>query len=82
MKKKRTEPDNMDARIKDLLAEGPLVALYFTMGISVLKEQIETMKDEEIIQMFSSFLHPQMVRNNVKYLFNQLNGMDNTGENE
>jgi hypothetical protein len=64
---------NMDEQIKDLLAEGPLVALYFSVGITVLKEQIDGMTDEEISAMFGKLLHPQRVRDNVEYVYNGLN---------
>ena len=64
---------NLNDRIKDLMKEGPLVALYFVAGISVLNEQIEKMDDKEVAEMFSSFFHPDTVRANVKYLHEELN---------
>ncbi|KAA6302801.1 MAG: hypothetical protein EZS26_000971 [Candidatus Ordinivivax streblomastigis] len=70
------KPDNLDTRIQDLLAEDSIVALYFVTGIGVLKERIDSMNDEEIIKMFSSFLHPQRVRNNVEHLYKKLNRLD------
>jgi hypothetical protein len=76
MKKKQTKPDNLDTRIQDLLAEGPLVALYFTTGIGVLKELIDAISDEDIVKMFSTLLHPQRVRNNVEHLYKKLNRLD------
>ena len=39
---------SMDDRIKALLKEGPLVALYFNVAVSVLKEHISSMTDEEL----------------------------------
>ena len=67
------ERKNLNDRIKDLMKEGPLVALYITTGISVLNEQIEKMDDKEITEMFSSLFHPNRVRANVKYLYEELN---------
>ena len=64
---------SLDSRITELLKEGPLVALYFVAGISVLKEQIEKMSDKEVAELFSSFFHPDTVRKNVKYLFEEIN---------
>jgi hypothetical protein len=76
MKTKQTKPDNLDNRIKDLLLEGPLVALYFVTGINMLKERIDSMTDEEIVKMFSKLLHPQRVRENVEHLYIKLNRLD------
>ncbi|MDR0541356.1 MAG: hypothetical protein LBH19_03995 [Dysgonamonadaceae bacterium] len=64
---------SMDERIKDLLVEGPLAALYFSIGITVLKEKIDEMTDEEISVLFEKLLHPQRVRDNVEYIYNGLN---------
>ena len=49
MAKKATtslRPPSMDERIKNLLKEGPLVALYLSVAISSFKEQIEQISDE------------------------------------
>jgi hypothetical protein len=67
---------NLDDCIKDLLAEGPLVALYFSVGITVLKEKMDAMSDDEIADTFEKLLHPQRVRNNVEYIYNKLNKID------
>ena len=64
---------SLDTRIKDLMKEGSLVALYFSTGITFLHEKIESMSDEEISEMFSGLLHPERVRKNIKYLFDELN---------
>jgi hypothetical protein len=68
--------ENMDSRIKSLLSEGPLVALYFVTGINVLKEQVDAMSDEEITAMFSKFLHLDRVRNSLEYLYRALNALN------
>lgn len=44
----------MDDRIKSLLCEGPFVALYFNVGIMVLKEHISNMSDELIIHQYGN----------------------------
>jgi hypothetical protein len=64
---------NLDTCIKDLLKEGPLVALYFSVGIDVLNDKIQSMSNEEIVEIFSKLLHPDRVRKNVKYLSDKLN---------
>lgn len=48
----------MDDRIRGLLCEGPLVALYFNVAITVLKNQINNMTDEELGKMFEQLLTP------------------------
>lgn len=63
----------LDDIIKDLLKEGPLVALYFLSGINLLKESIGEMTNEEIKDMFSGLLHPDRVRKNVDHLFEKMN---------
>jgi hypothetical protein len=65
--------ENADSKIKNLLNEDPLVAFYFVIGINFLKEKIDKMSDEEIIEMFSKLMHPDRVRNNVDYIYNALN---------
>jgi hypothetical protein len=67
------ENQTIDDIIKDLLKEGPLVALYFLTGINLLKESIEEMTSEEIKDMFSGLLHPDQVRKNVEHLFEKMN---------
>ncbi|MEG0454902.1 MAG: hypothetical protein RR471_08045 [Bacteroides sp.] len=64
---------SMDDRIKNLLREGPLVALYFIAGINLLKQQIDDMTDEDVAKMFDNLLNSQRVRNNVEDIYNKLN---------
>jgi hypothetical protein len=71
-----TQYKNLDERIKDLLKEGPLVALYFDTGIAALKEKIDEMSDEEVSKIFENLLNPERVRNNVEYIYNKLNNLD------
>lgn len=68
-------PENytLDDIIKNLLKEGPLVALYFLAGINLLKESVGKMTTEEIKDMFSGLLHPDRVRKNAEYIFNKMN---------
>jgi hypothetical protein len=64
---------NAVTRIKNLLDEGPLVAFYFTISINFLKEKIDKMSDEEIAEIFTPFLLPDRVRDNVDYIYKALN---------
>lgn len=63
---------SMDDRIKALLKEGPLVALYFNVAVSVLKEHISSMTDEELGKMFENLLHPERIRGNIEDMYNKL----------
>lgn len=75
IRKQMPEHKSLDTRIKDLMAEGPLVALYFTTGINILKEQIDIINDEEVASMFGGLLHPVRVRGNVDYIYKVLNNL-------
>lgn len=63
----------LDDCIRKLLKEGMLVPMYFVSGINVLKNKIDTMSDEEICKAFCGLFDPQMVRNDVNYIFKTLN---------
>lgn len=79
MAKKTTtslRPPSMDERIKNLLKEGPLVALYLSVAISYFKEQIEQMSDEEIKAMFDNLLSPTLVRDSITRIYNRMNLID------
>lgn len=67
---------SMDERIKNLLKEGPLVALYFSVAITNFKEQIEQMSDEQIKAMFENLIHPTSVRNSINHIYNRLHLYD------
>lgn len=67
---------SMDERIKNLLKEGPLVALYFSAAISSFKEQIERMSDEEIKAMFDNLLSPTLVKDSITHIYNRMNLID------
>ena len=67
---------SMDDRIKALLSEGPLVALYFNVAVTVLKDHIGNITDEELGKMFENLLHPQRIRGNVEDIYNKLNNND------
>lgn len=69
-------PPSMDERIKNLLKEGPLVALYFSVAISSFKEQIGRMSDEEIKTIFENLLSPALVKDSINHIYNRLNLFD------
>lgn len=69
-------PPSMDERVKNLLKEGPLVALYFSVAITSFKDQIERMSDEEIKAIFDNLLSPTLVRNSVTHIYNRMNLID------
>lgn len=63
----------IDDRILELLKEGPLVGFYFNVAVSVLKDHISNMSDEDLAKMFGFLLNPQRIRNNVGEMYNRLN---------
>lgn len=63
----------IDDRILELLKEGPLVSFYFNVAVSVLKDHISNMSDEDLAKMFGFLLNPQRIRNNVGEMYNRLN---------
>ncbi len=73
---------SMDDRIKALLKEGPLVALYFNVAVSVLKEHISSMTDEELGKMFENLLHPERIRGNIEDMYNKLNNIKDESDSQ
>jgi hypothetical protein len=67
--------NNLDTRIKDLMREGPLVALYFKVGIDVLQATTSQMSDEELFEMFGSLLSTDRLRGNIRVIYNRLNDL-------
>ncbi|MDC1809083.1 hypothetical protein POZ03_01245 [Bacteroides uniformis] len=65
----------IDDRILELLKEGPLVGFYFNVAVSVLKDHISNMSDEELTKMFGFLLNPQRIRKNVEEMYNRLNNI-------
>lgn len=63
----------IDDRIFELLKEGPLVGFYFNVAVSVLKDHISNMSDEDLAKMFGFLLNPQRIRNNIWEMYNRLN---------
>lgn len=63
----------IDDRILELLKEGPLVGFYFNVAISLLKDHISNMSDEDLAKMFGFLLNPQRIRNNIGEMYNRLN---------
>lgn len=63
----------IDDRILELLKEGPLVGFYFNVAVSVLKDHISNMADEDLAKMFGFLLNPQRIRNNIGEMYNRLN---------
>lgn len=78
---KRRRP-SMDDRIKMLLSEGPLVALYFNVAVTVFKDCIGNMTDEELGKMFENLLHPQRIRRNIKDMYNKLNNIRDESDSQ
>lgn len=66
----------IDDRIRDLLYEGPLVGFYFGVAVTVLKEHIEQIPDEELGKMFENLLHPQRIRNNIGEMHKRLHNTE------
>ncbi|CUN79221.1 MULTISPECIES: hypothetical protein [Bacteroides] len=73
---------SMDDRIKALLKEGPLVALYFNVAVSVFKEHISNMTDEELGKMFENLLHPERIRGNIEDMYNKLNNIKDESDSQ
>ncbi len=66
---------NLDTRIKDLMREGPLVALYLKVGIDVLQTMTSELSDKELFEMFGSLLSPERLRGNIRVICNRLNDL-------
>lgn len=73
---------SMDDRIKALLNEGPLVALYFNVAVTVLKDHISSMTDEELGKMFENLLLPERIRDNVEYIYKILNNIKDESDSQ
>ena len=73
---------SMDDRIKALLNEGPLVALYFNVAVTVLKDHINSMTDEELGKMFENLLLPERIRDNVEYIYKILNNIKDESDSQ
>lgn len=70
MKKNR----NLNDRIIDLLGEGPLVALYFTIAIDVLCQVVDKSDDEFVHALFGRMTPPpSTIRKCVHEMDRQLN---------
>lgn len=48
VEKKQAKPLNMDQRINRALDLGPMVALYFVVGIDMLKTHIDSLDDDAL----------------------------------
>ena len=64
---------NMDERITDILAEGPLASMYFVAGINALKEKTDAMSDDDLYCEFAGLLAPSRIRGNINHIYKQLN---------
>ena len=73
---------NLDTRIRDLMQEGPLVALYLKVGIDILQEQTTKMNNEELFAMFGSLLSTERLRGNIRFLYNRLNDLPEEYQSE
>ena len=72
----------IDDRILELLKEGPLVGFYFNVAVSVLKNHISSMTDEELAEMFGYLINPCRIRNNVGEMYNRLNDIKEEPDTE
>ena len=57
-----TEHTTLDQRIRNVLAQGPMAALYFSIAISVLKQIIAQKNDREVYSMFGGLISAATVR--------------------
>lgn len=64
---------SLDDLIKGAMKEGPLVAMYFKMGIEALKEKLDSQSDEEIRKLFGGFLNADRIKGSVEKIYNHLN---------
>lgn len=65
----------LDDCIKGTLREGPMVAIYYYAAMNVFKKQVESMSDKEINNIFKGLVHPDTVRKNTRYLYEELNNI-------
>ena len=73
---------SMDDRIRGLLNHEPVVALYFNVAVSVFKEHISNMTDEELGKMFENLLHPERIRGNIEDMYNKLNNIKDESDSQ
>lgn len=74
--KKQSKPLNMDQRINKALDLGPMAALYFVVGIDMLKSHIDSLDDDALGQMFKYFRSAEQARANIEQIHKILNNID------
>ena len=68
-----TDNRNLNERIIDLLGEGPLVALYFTIAIDVLCQVVDKSNDKFVHALFGHMIPSSTIRKCVHEMDRQLN---------
>lgn len=69
---------NQNDRIIDLLGEGPLVALYFTIAIDVLRQVVDKSDDDFVHALFGRMIPSSVIRRCVCDMDSKLNSETNT----
>ena len=67
------ENRNLNDRIIDLLGEGPLVALYFTIAIDVLCQVVDKSDEEFVHALFGRMIPSSTIRKCVHDMDRRLN---------
>ena len=73
-----TDNRNQDDRIIDLLGEGPLVALYFTIAINVLCQVVDKSDDEFVHALFGRLIPSSIIRKCIHDMDRKLNAETDT----
>ena len=75
-KRKNPYPEkSIQGIITDLLTEGPLVGLYFSVAIILLKKYVDETSDEELVSEFGGLLSAERIRHNVNTIYERINRM-------
>lgn len=72
------ENRNQDQRIIALLGEGPLVALYFTIAIDVLRQVVDKSDDEFVHALFGRLFPASVIRHCVHEIDRKLDSATDT----
>ena len=68
-----TDNRHQDEQIIDLLGEGPLTALYFTIAIDVLRQVVDKSDDEFVHALFGRMIPSSTIRKCVHDMDRKLN---------
>ena len=74
--KKQPKRLNVDQRINKALDLGPMAALYFVVGIDMLKAHIDSLDDDALSKMFKYFRSAQQARTNIEQIHKILNNIN------